>query len=447
MKNFRLLIAIMAAVITFGTAQAETLNTTRSSRSKNPWQILMITLNNHYVDTTGFSVVTSIDADMLNVITPDLAKAYHVKEKVDLSHAQSLGDVICEFMRVKYAGRTGQTYDYYKYCYSRTIIHDQYLERYPDSPYATEMRLKGECLKQYTAWSYCYDTEDYLDVLIKYESSYCPYGGFTNIASANNTSRESAAYYIQAEVSQKGYPYNSFYDYLYDNGDGSNYGSYNLGEPYYNFSEKEDSNDDNEIATLVTPNSQIGHSVVCIGNMGNKASLSVSFSGPSSVDVVLDHGQFKWVDLENGEYEVIVTSNNGCVWSPNGSNSIAVKDGVYMTYWCDYNGKLLSSADENIDDHIDNDAGEQMVFSVLNKAIGTLSDLLKLDHETTKELLIHYIQQTMDPDEQYKDAMELIYNELTEDIMDWYINTIKNYLEGIEEEYNPSYFIGKTYNL
>ena len=446
MKNFKHFIAIMAAVLTFGAAQAESLNTHRSDRDKDPWQIMQTTLYNHFVDTTGFSIVTSIDAGLLNKIIPDLAKAYQVKEKVDLSYAVTLGDVICDFMRVKYAGCSGQTYDYYKYRYSRTLIHDQYLEKYPNSPYANEMRLKGECLKQYIAWSNCLDAEDYFTVMLQYESSYCPYGGFNNLASSNNESRELAVYYIQSTLSQRSYLYDNDYNYddSYHTGDGLDDGTY---IPNDDFFEKDHLNDGNAIATLVTPNNKIGHSALCIGNMGNKASLVVSFSGPSFVNVVLDHGQYQWVDLENGEYEVTVTSNNGNIWSSYGNNNISVEDGVYMTYWCDSNGKILSSTDPEVFDNLDDKAGEEMFFSILKRAIGTLSDISELDHETSRKLLMHYIQQMSDSDGYSQAEMELLYNELTDDNIDLFINLIKGFLEELEKEYDTSYFMGKTFKL
>lgn len=251
MKNIRCLIALMAAFLAFGTTQAENLNTHRSSRSKDPWQIMKITLYNHYIDTTGISIVTPIDADLLFEITPDLSKAYQVKDKVDLSRANTLGEVICTFMRIKYAGCSGQTYDYYKFRFSCNLVYDQYLERYPNSPYAAEMRSKSECLKQYTSWVNCYDTEDYFAVLLNYESSNCPYSGFTNIALLNNESREIATYYVQSMWSQG--------NYLYDYGDYYNDGlDYNYNQNnYYNFGKHRYNNygEDSDSGNINTNNS------------------------------------------------------------------------------------------------------------------------------------------------------------------------------------------------
>ena len=207
MKNIKHLIALLVAILVFGTTQAATPEAHRSSRGKDHWQMMQTVLYNHFVDTTGLCVVSPIQADLLVEITPDLAKAFHVKEKIDLSHAETLGEVICAFMMEKYAGRSGQTYDYYKYRYSDKMIYDKYLERYPNSPYAAEMRMKSECLKQYNAWLICFDENDYFSVLMNYESSYCPYGGFAQLASSNNESRELAVYYVKSALSQRDYLY------------------------------------------------------------------------------------------------------------------------------------------------------------------------------------------------------------------------------------------------
>lgn len=219
MKNIKHLIAFVIAILLFGTAQAATPEAHRSSRGKDHWQTMQTVLYNHFVDTTGLCVISPIDADLLVEITPDLAKAFHVKEKVDLSQAETLGDVICDFMMVKYAGRSGPTYDYYKYRYSKRLVYDSYVERYPNSPYVAEMRMKSECLKQYYAWMICFDENDYFSVLMNYESSKCPFGGFAQLVSSNNESRELAIYYVKSALSLRDY----LYDFDEDNNQSDNY--------------------------------------------------------------------------------------------------------------------------------------------------------------------------------------------------------------------------------
>ena len=252
MKNIRHLIAFVATILVFVTAHAATPDAYRSSRGKDPWQIMKTILYNHFVDTTGLCVVTPIEAGLLVEITPDLARAFHVKEKVDLSHAETLGDVICAFMMVKYARQSGQTYDYYKYRYSNKMIYDKYLERYPDSPYAAEMRQKSECLKQYDAWLNCLDANDYFSVILGYESSHCPYGGFAYIATINNESRALAIYYVQSALLQ--------FDNLDDNEDGYYQYDYddsydNINLYYYNYDE--DVLDDNNYKNWIElPNNE-----------------------------------------------------------------------------------------------------------------------------------------------------------------------------------------------
>ena len=459
MKNIKHFIVLMAAIFTLGTVHAESFNTQR--RSKDPWRIMQTVLYNHFIDTTGLSIITPIDDNLLYEITPDLSKAFQVKERVDLSQANTLGDVICAYMQVKYAGRTGQTYDYYKFRYSHSLVHDKYLERYPDSPYATEMRLKGECLKQYSAWLNCYDVNDYLDVLLKYKSSNCPYGGFVSIASTNNELREQATYYVRNACSHANdsyfsgndynydfdydYNYNNDYDYNYNNDYGYDYNyDFELGNPFYSLDGESD--DDNTVANLLIPNSLIGHSALCLGNRGKDASITVSFDGPSAQSVVLDHGQYKWIDLENGKYEVSVTSSNGNVWTPSGKNSVAVENGVYMASWCDCNGMLFLT-NRYTDDYLDKEANGKMAYSVVKRAIKELSELSELDRVIQKGLLMHYMQELLDPYEQEQEEMEELYDELTDDNIDLLIDTFKYWFELLRDEYNSVYQTEKTYTL
>lgn len=413
MKNIKHIIALIAIVLTFNVAQANGLNTYQPKKSKNPWQIMQTTLYNHFVDTVGISILTPIESDLLHEITPDLSKAYKVQDPVDLSRATTLGEVICAFMNVKYAGHSGETYDYYKYRYSNKFIYDMYLDRYPNSPFATEMRLKDECLKQYEAWLNSVDMEDYFTVLMDYDSCYCPYGGFSNIAAANNKTREEAEYYIYFGLSQKEDPYND-HDY------------YEEIVPSFDL--------EKEMLTLITPNSKIGHSTLCVGNMGTNATITVSLDGPSPIDVVVDHGQYKWIDLKNGNYNVVVTSSNGSFWIPKDGKSFVVEDGMYMSYWCDYNGKLLSTDDVDINDHIDADAGGEMFFSILDRANTEWTEISKQDKPIVKKLLLHYIQQNKDLLGFSELEIEQLPYELTDENIDLFIIIFKEYFKALEKE-------------
>ena len=130
MKNIRHLIALMAAILTLGTARAGNLDIQRSKPGKDPWQIMQTILYNHHVDTTGLSVISPIDSALLVEILPDLKKAYHVdQESPYLNHSTLLGEVICSFMKVKYAGLKGETYDYYKLRYTPRRLYYYYLKK------------------------------------------------------------------------------------------------------------------------------------------------------------------------------------------------------------------------------------------------------------------------------------------------------------------------------
>ena len=359
MKNIRHLIALMALVLTFGTVQAENLNLLRSRSGKDPWQILQITLYNHHVDTTELSVESPIDSVLLHEILPDLRKAYHVdKESVYLNHSTMLGEVICSFMKVKYAGCKGEIYDYYKLRYSPRQLFVYYLNKYPDSPYAEEMRLKMECIDQSRAWRRCVTMKDYYEVYTTYGTSYCPYNGFSNIAKINNLLRENMALYVNN-------------DSLSEDDDDSMY----LEASVY----------DNINLSLVAPTSRIGHSSFFVCNSGRVSSFTVSFIGSSAINVVLEHGRYQWVELENGEYEIKITASNGDEWWPYGRERVSIEDGLYAACWSDYDNVLMQET-------LPIELKSEMIHYLVERIISELSNLSKLDYETSRTLLTHYLQ-------------------------------------------------------
>lgn len=196
MENVRHFIAFLTTIFLFGTIQAENLDKQRSCRGKDPWQVMQVTLYNHQMDTTDLSVESPIDFQLLCEILPDLEKAYRVKTNVYIDYT-TLGDVICAFMNAKYVKCSGETYDYYKIRYSSRPAYRHYLEKYPNLPYAEEMRLKMECIEQSRAWSSCDSMDDYYNVYNAYGHSHCPYGGFSSIAKKNNLLRENMAWYVE----------------------------------------------------------------------------------------------------------------------------------------------------------------------------------------------------------------------------------------------------------
>ena len=204
MKNIKTIIALLATVVlTFGALHAESLNMQHSRADKDPWQIMQAALYNHNMDTTDLSVESPIGFPFLLEILPDLEKAYQVKTNVYIDYT-TLGDVICAFMNAKYAHKSGEMYDYYKIRYSSRPSYRHYLEKYPNSPYAEEMRLKMECIEQSRAWSSCDSMEDYYKVYNAYGPSHCPYGGFSNIAKMNNLLRENMAFYDEEKRIKEG---------------------------------------------------------------------------------------------------------------------------------------------------------------------------------------------------------------------------------------------------
>lgn len=204
MKNSKTIITLLAiAVLAFGPLYAKNHHLQRSRQGKDPWQVMQTILYDHRMDTTNLSVESPIDYQFLLEILPDLEKAYQVKTNVYIDYT-TLGDVICAFMNAKYAHQSGETYDYYKTRYSSRPSYRHYLEKYPNSPYAEEMRLKMECIEQSRAWSSCDSIEEYYNVYNTYGPSHCPYGGFSSIAKMNNLLRENMALYDEQKRKKEG---------------------------------------------------------------------------------------------------------------------------------------------------------------------------------------------------------------------------------------------------
>lgn len=408
MKNIRHIIALLAVVLTFGTAQAESPNIQRSRQGNDPWQILQITLYNHHVDTTGLSVESPIDSVLLFEILPDLKKAYHVdKESAYLSHSTMLGEVICSFMRVKYAGWKGEIYDYYRLRYSPRQLFVYYLNKYPNSPYAEEMRLKMECIDQSRAWRRCESMDDYYEVYSVYDVSYCPYSGFSNIAKRNNALRENMALFVEYYLP-------------------SNYENHVLDDTM------EDNNFDNINSDLVVPCSKIGHSVFFVGNSYKAISYTISFIGPSVLKVALDPRQHQWIELENGLYKVKVTTASGIEWWPYGKEQFIIEDGVYAGFWFDYFGMTATMMDSVELEDYDQKTTDVMYNIMIRRAIKELSSLMQLDYETQKILIMHYLQKIYSGK---KDSDEI--NELSEKYTsEETINNLLKELQSFEEKLN-----------
>lgn len=377
MKNFKKIIVLALAVFTICIAQAETPDTQRNVEGKTPWQIMQVTLYNHFVDTTALSVVSPIEAQLKSEIIPDLAKAYHVSQPVDLSQASTLGEVICVFMRQKYAGRSGEIYDYYKYRYSPRQIYGHYLERYPNSPYAEEMRLKGECLDLYYALN---ESEENHSWVLTYGSySYCPFEGFTAIATINNTNLD-------------------YYSYLLS---------------------VEDWEDDYEIQGLVSPYSESGNSLLCFGNVGRYEPITVLLQGPATIRVLLEPGKYEWVKVENGNYDMTVICNEDKDWAEQVEEKISVEDAIYGMCWYSSFGYVNRWTDYSYSGNLDGRAEKEYISDLVAMVKDELTKLAALDYDISRHILMNFVDQVFSDS---KSDAESLHEDLKDD--EYLINII-----------------------
>ena len=118
-------------------------------KSDTPWKQMQKVLYKQGVDTSGMTVLTSIDKDVIQASVTGLKKALKVKKKADvaLTDTMTAGDLICAFMNAKYGGKSGEKNEYPIVCYSDwELDYFDFIDEYPESGYNSEMEAKGNCL-------------------------------------------------------------------------------------------------------------------------------------------------------------------------------------------------------------------------------------------------------------------------------------------------------------
>lgn len=161
-------------------------------KSQDPWRTMMAVMSQLGMDTNGVSVATEVDKSMRFALLDAYKQAMKVKEYVALDPGVALGEYVSATVKVKYAKKKGEEWDYRKVQYGidQWEMRD-FLERYPQSEHADEIRAKAECLQQYKEWK-LYGTfgsgvtkmaRDYPD------NTVCPYEGYVPLARVQNAWR------------------------------------------------------------------------------------------------------------------------------------------------------------------------------------------------------------------------------------------------------------------
>lgn len=185
---------LVFVLITFSALCSLSANTAESGIlcwEKTPWEKLKTILYNQGIDTSNINVTTQIEVKVANSIKAELSKTFHVRGDIDFTHeGESVfaGDILCLMMEKKYEGKAGEKYDYYKIQYSADDnACYQYAKQYPDSPHATEMISKGDCLFAFWIFiapdSICHsEVQKAFDV---WEGKSCQYEGYMPISLTN----------------------------------------------------------------------------------------------------------------------------------------------------------------------------------------------------------------------------------------------------------------------
>lgn len=87
-------------------------------------------------------------------VKKEIADVFFVPEMV-LSGSISVGDVLCKIMETRYCGPSSECLDFYKIQYSSRFVDFQdYISKYPNSPYLKEAQKKYYVTKLVTLWRY-----------------------------------------------------------------------------------------------------------------------------------------------------------------------------------------------------------------------------------------------------------------------------------------------------
>lgn len=162
-------------------------NMSASSKDGDPWPFLLKSLADAGFDTTDATVLTVVPAFYVSVAGPVLVKEFGVKQNVQLSSPCTLGDVICGYMCVKYGKKHKEKFDYLRVRYSsNTDSLSVFLTMYPESQHSDEIKLKLDCIREYTAWTTLVTSSHAMDVYDSYSGKpQCNYEGYALLSRKN----------------------------------------------------------------------------------------------------------------------------------------------------------------------------------------------------------------------------------------------------------------------
>lgn len=225
----------LAAVLFLGSVFSGNFNL--YAKEDSPFKMLMEALGNHHFDTADISLETEVPESILRQITPELQKAFGIKQEVSFPREANVSEVLTALLEAKYANKSDKKVDFYKIQYSlKSNDFAQYLERYPKSSFASEAKSKMMCTQQHESWLAAVRSR-YRNAFVYYAREYgtdknlplCKYEGYNTLAQADRAQVQAIEEWLSLLESDKAASRHNegkvdctrYADYLYKYGEAS----------------------------------------------------------------------------------------------------------------------------------------------------------------------------------------------------------------------------------
>ncbi len=142
-----------------------------------------------------FSLLTPIAEETMETMGAHLKKALKVKEEVSFDDQSCSSDILTTLLKAKYGSKQNEKNDFLSIQYSTSSTDfAQYMERYPNSKYASEALARQHCFEENEAWTEALASGNrtaYEAFALCCEShSTCDYDGCDVISQANHKRAE-----------------------------------------------------------------------------------------------------------------------------------------------------------------------------------------------------------------------------------------------------------------
>ena len=203
---------------------------------------------------------------------------------------------------------------------NKYATYKKYVKDYSDGLHVREAKAK---IADFEAWTKAALQDTYLGYAAYYRDY--PNGEFADKAAEKLKEREEA-FWQETKKKNTLAAYDAFTD-RFPNGYYSSEAQNKAGE--MRFSKYKDDTPTISGMKSLGSSSEAGYSYVCLGNIDNSSSMTISLMGPTGFSRTFKHGQMEWVKVKNGHYRVLVQASNVQNWWGNSE----FESGVYGDAW------------------------------------------------------------------------------------------------------------------